>query len=119
MPLARSKHSAEHGLHGGQVGAGLEGGLQGQAEPFEVADVDLAEADAEVPAGIPQGLGCGQRLGAVAGLAHERTADHADRPRVEGALDADQGPRRVGVHLGCTGQRQREEDGRIHGAVPQ
>jgi hypothetical protein len=23
------------------------------------------------------------------------------------------------VHLGCTGQHQREEDGRIHGPLPQ
>lgn len=80
----------EHGLHRGQVRAGLERGLQRQAEPVEVACVDLAEADAEVPAvGLQGAAGC-QCFGAAAGLAHEGAADDADGPRIEGAFDLDE-----------------------------
>jgi hypothetical protein len=37
-------------LHGREIGAGAECGFQRQTEPFDVANVDLPQADAEVPA---------------------------------------------------------------------
>lgn len=110
----------QHHGGGGEVPARLEGVLHGQAQPAQVAAVDLGEAEVEVPAAGQKRARGANGFGAVTRLTVQEGAPvHPDRQRIEPAFNEGDGRHRLRRHAWRTGLRQRQDGDQIeHDACP-
>lgn len=113
-PAGWSITGSQHRGGGGEVPAWLKGVLHGQAQPAQVAAVDLGKAEVEVAAAGQKRAGRPNGLRAVTRLTHrDRAAVHPDRQRIEPAFNKGDGGHRLRRHPGRARFRQRQHGDQI------
>jgi len=105
---------AENRLHRAKVLASVKGLGNRQAQSLQIAEIDLGQPDAEVPALCTKSVCCRDCLFKVAWLAFERSCHDADRVRVERTLGRDDGLCRGRMHERSTERRECDERGGVH-----